>query len=289
MFIIVYQSYGSDIIYKQTLFSNFTLKYYLTETEIDFPYRIIVYTDKPELFSKYNIETSLISQDLIQEWKGKYNFLHRVKIKIIEDVVRKYNDTIIYIDSDTYFINSPITLFKSISSKISLMLNNEGQISKNNQKLFFKFLSNKTILDIGNNNLFMWNAGMIGIDKSNSHLIKKILVLNDKIYEKFYRHIVEQFSFSYYLQKYTKIYSCDDYVVHYCGDKELVVEIISHFLETQKSLPVLSIYKNATKLEPFKRIIKKEKTLFDKFIDIFVRLRKSVNKRIERLKIKLQA
>lgn len=289
MFRIVYQSYGNNDVFKQTLFSIFTLQYYLSETRINFPYSIIVYTDKPEIFSKYNLETSLLSQNLIQEWKGKYNFLHRVKIIIIEDVARRYNDSIIYIDSDTYFIKSPILLFKKISSEISLMLNNEGQISKNNQKLLFNFLSNKTNLDIGNNKIFMWNAGLIGIDKSNIHLINKILELNDNIYEKFYRHIVEQFSFSYYLQINTNIYSCDDYLIHYCGDKELVVEILSRFLETQKAFPMQNIYKNANKLEPLKKIKKKEKNLFERFVDVFIRLRKSINKRIERLKIKLQA
>lgn len=289
MFRIVYQSYGNNDVFKQTLFSIFTLQYYLSETRINFPYSIIVYTDKPEIFSKYNLETSLLSQNLIQEWKGKYNFLHRVKIIIIEDAARRYNDSIIYIDSDTYFIKSPILLFKKISSEISLMLNNEGQISKNNQKLLFNFLSNKTKLDIGNDKIFMWNAGLIGIDKSNIHLINKILELNDNIYEKFYRHIVEQFSFSYYLQINTNIYSCDDYLIHYCGDKELVVEIISRFLEIQKAFPMQNIYKNANKLEPLKKIKKKEKNLFERFVDVFIRLRKSINKRIERLKIKLQA
>lgn len=289
MFRIVYQSYGNNDVFKQTLFSIFTLQYYLSETRINFPYSIIVYTDKPEIFSKYNLETSLLSQNLIQEWKGKYNFLHRVKIIIIEDAARRYNDSIIYIDSDTYFIKSPILLFKKISSEISLMLNNEGQISKNNQKLLFNFLSNKTNLDIGNNKIFMWNASLIGIDKSNIHLINKILELNDNIYEKFYRHIVEQFSFSYYLQINTNIYSCDDYLIHYCGDKELVVEIISRFLEIQKAFPMQNIYKNANKLEPLKKIKKKEKNLFERFVDVFIRLRKSINKRIERLKIKLQA
>jgi len=283
----VYQSYGNNDVFKQTLFSIFTLQYYLSETRINFPYSIIVYTDKPEIFSKYNLETSLLSQNLIQKWKGKYNFLHRVKIIIIEDAARRSNDSIIYIDSDTYFIKSPILLFKKISSEISLMLNNEGQISKNNQKLLFNFLSNKTNLDIGNNKIFMWNAGLIGIDKSNIHLINKILELNDNIYEKFYRHIVEQFSFSYYLQINTNIYSCDDYLIHYCGDKELVVEIISGFLEIQKAFPMQNIYKNANKLEPLKKIKKKEKNLFERFVDVFIRLRKSINKRIERLKIKL--
>lgn len=286
MFRIVYQSYGSNSIYTQTLFSIFTLKYYLDEGESDFPYQIIVYTDNTEIFLRYKIDTSLITQQLIEEWKGKYNFIHRVKIKIIEDVAQKYNDTIIYIDSDTYFLKSPIGLFNSISPEISLMLTNEGQISKNNHKLLYKFLS-KNKFDVKNKTRFMWNAGLIGIDKSNLHLIKQILELNDEIFEKFYRHIVEQFCFSYFLQLNTRINSCDYYLYHYCGDKDLVLEIINHFFEAQKSVAIPSIYKNAVELEPFKKIQKEEKTFFEKFIDVFVRLRKSINKRVERLKHKL--
>ena len=283
---IVYQSYGSNTIYTQTLFSIFTLKNFLDEKGSNFPYHIIVYTDKAEVFSRYKIDTSIISQQLIQEWKGKYNFVHRVKIKIIEDVAQKYNDTIIYIDSDTYFLKSPIELFNSISPDISLMLTNEGQISKNNHKLLYKFLA-KNNFDVKNIKRYMWNAGLIGIDKSNLHLIKQILELNDEIYEKFYRHIVEQFCFSYLLQTNTSINSTDDYLFHYCGDKDLVVEIISQFFEKQEAIPIPGIYKNAVELEPFKRIKKIEKTFFEKFIDVFVRLRKSINKRVERLKNKL--
>ncbi len=50
-----------------------------------------------------------------------------------------------------------------------------------------------------------------------------------------------------------------------------------------------NIYKNANKLDPLKKIKKKEKNLFERFVDVFIRLRKSINKRIDRLKIKLQA
>lgn len=286
MFRIVYQSYGSNSIYTQTLFSIFTLKYFLDEGGSDLPYQIIVYTDNAEVFSKYKIDTSIISQQEIQEWKGKYNFIHRVKIKIIEDVIKKYSDTIIYIDSDTYFLKSPIELFNSISTSNSLMLTNEGEISKTNHRLLYKFLS-KNNFDVKNRTLFMWNAGLIGIHKSNLHLIKQILELTDDIYEKFYRHIVEQFSFSYLLQINTRIISCDDYLYHYCGDKDLVLEIISQFLETQELLPIMNVYKNSVELEPFKKINKREKTIYEKFIDVFIRLRKSINKRAERIKNKL--
>lgn len=286
MFRIVYQSYGNESIYIQTLFSIFSLQHYINDMLDKHIFNIIVYTDNPDYFSRYKIKTSLLTSDQIQKWKGKYNFIHRIKIKIIEDVARKYNDAVIYIDSDTYFVKSPLMLFKSISPQISLMLNNEGKISKNNFKRLYKYLLNTKIINVKNTTLYMWNAGLIGIDKSNLFIIKEVLDLNDQIYESFYRHIVEQFSFSYILQKNTIICPGSDYLVHYCGDKELVVEVIKSFFQSQKSLPIACIYKNASELEPLKKIEKKKKTLLFRFFDIFIRLKKSLHKRFERFKIK---
>jgi hypothetical protein len=61
----------------------------------------------------------------------------------------------------------------------------------------------------------MWNSGVIGLAHSNVHIAEKVLALTDQLYDKVQVFTAEQFSFSFLMDKYTRVSDSEDYITHY--------------------------------------------------------------------------
>src|ERR1700710_800580 len=66
---------------------------------------INVITDKPLFYNhlKQQINIIPITENELTDWKGKYQFIWRIKIKAIEKICSLYpNCPVIYLDTDTF-------------------------------------------------------------------------------------------------------------------------------------------------------------------------------------------
>jgi hypothetical protein len=80
---ILYLSHGRDEFHLQAQLSILTLLHFLRDSDLD--YWLVVYTDAPWKFEKYGVETVVLDEDQIRQWRGAYNFVHRVKIMTLAD------------------------------------------------------------------------------------------------------------------------------------------------------------------------------------------------------------
>src|SRR5262249_42493827 len=64
-------------------------------------------------------------------------------------------------------------------------------------------------------NSIMWNAGVIGLDPSDCHLLQNALHLADEIWAQFRFHTVDQFALGHVLERHTSLQPADDIVFHY--------------------------------------------------------------------------
>ncbi len=234
---IVYLVFGNQLaIHQQANFSILTL---LANGGDSFG-NIIVITDAPDYYENIQSDkliVELIDDETLTRWKGKYNYIFRAKIKALDFVINKYpSQSLLYLDSDTFVVNSLNTIQKQLSENYYLLHVNEGRLSesrKNTQKSIWKSIKNKTFSSIKiKPNLCMWNAGIIGIPAQNNEAyIKLILALSDKIYEtNIKKKLVEQLSFSIVLQEQEKFIECEKEIGHYWGNKEEWNAKISSFL-----------------------------------------------------------
>ena len=238
---LVYQSYGSTDILNECSYSILSLlKQGLNSEKI----QIVIYTDRKDYFSFLPSDIiSFVEMDekTIKEYKGSYNFVHRLKIKVLQDCVTRFEGKILYADSDIYFINSIETLFDQIDEANFLMCNNEGPIDVPGNRVFEKFsrfISENSSYLIQHMipippDVTMWNAGIIGFVSPNKQLLDKVLYTNDTIFEKFKSHVVEQLSFCYQLQMHGTVHKSTDYVFHYWNLKEfrlVLAEFFTHHL-----------------------------------------------------------
>jgi len=202
-------------------------------------FSIIVLTDNEEQFSclKADIKIIPLSSEQILSWKGKFNFLWRVKIKAIEYLAQKFEDChILYFDSDTVVYDGVDTIIGNLEAGKPLMHTKETVICKNNS-LPCKNLSKNLNSFCYNsypftNETAMYNAGVIGVPyNSSKSLIKDCLELCDELCKtQSDRTYLEQLSFSMVLEKTQKLQVVEDHVIHYWGNKNGWDNMIDSFI-----------------------------------------------------------
>lgn len=237
---IVIQAYGNPDIINQSKFCI------LSALKFGFNGNIIIYTDTPEAYLSFENKIKLepVNDEMIKDWKGPYNFVHRLKIKMLQDYSNKYSGKMLYMDSDTYFLTTPDILFDEIENGKALMHECEGQLSKKSNPILkktYRFVKNTTININGKSHKIspdsrMWNAGVIGLADEDISVLDKVLELNDAIYQHWQKHVVEQFSFSYYLQTMFDLKDCKQSIMHYWGNKEYMNNMLRSFFDKYTTL-----------------------------------------------------
>lgn len=214
---------------------------------------VFVYTDAPHLFSDFEtffprLSYFPLAAETLKQWEGPQQFVHRVKIKMIQDFLQRFEGSLLYCDTDTYAKAPLENLFGEIEKGSLYLHTYEGQIDKTRFPSFEKwekFLSATAIQYNGKELQFskalqMFNAGVVGLNSSNKEILADVLALTDAVYEKFPKHIAEQFAFSYCFQQKGPIQKADAFIEHYWNLKEFR-KLLTHFFakNLEESIPVL--------------------------------------------------
>mgnify|MGYP003576393569 CR=1 FL=1 len=273
--VILYLAYGKKNIFNQVLFSILTLHYhnkYATSA-----IKIVVYTDRPEFFSKYNVALNLqleiLTPQVIEQYKGKNNFIHRVKICVIKDCIEKYKANVFYLDSDTFFKKAPLELISQIDSATSIMNSNDydlqhaDELYENEDWLKIRRAIRDFEYVIGGKAIKiplatrMWNAGVIGISYVNKEILVDVLNLTDQIYNNKKVFTAEQFAFSYFLQNRTQLITTGDVIMHYWPNhigmywKNQYDQYLSNFFNKNRSASINQMAEAAYELSKSHDII----------------------------------
>jgi hypothetical protein len=250
--ILLYQAYGTIDHVNECRYS---LLKYLQLYNLIPPANIgiYIYTDQPAWFEEFStffssFEIHEISTNMINQWKGEINFVHRVKVEILIDFFKYFSGNILYLDTDTYLQQPVDPLFGSIGEGTFIMHEYEGVINQKVNPQFRKWENFLAITPIHYNNkhlefssqLEVWNAGVIGLNSNHKEVLEDVLSLTDNLYRKFPKHIAEQFAFSYCFRKEGEVRSSMDSIFHYWDMKEFR-NILNKFFEknTEESIPSL--------------------------------------------------
>ncbi len=243
---ILYQAYGNKDVLNEAIYSILSFHNQKTRPEVTF----VVYTDDPAYYEG-KIPEGVIFESLTQEkltrWKGPTNFHHRVKVEMIIDFFSKYDGNLLYVDTDTCFKADPAPLFDGIDKGKVFMHVCEGRIDKVTDNLVFKklvrFLKGHAFkLKDGSDlvipaDIYMWNAGVLGFNKSVLPKVKEVLELTDVVHQQYEKYVMEQFVFSYVLQNNYTLHEAEPYIYHYWNFKEFRT-VIKELLDQFKGAPV---------------------------------------------------
>lgn len=275
-FILVAQSFGRESEYRRVAFA--ILSYYAHNDGATAP-KTILFTDQPSWFEPYfkelPISFVLLSPEKIKQMRGKIDFLHRMKIALIEEAFQTYNTNILYLDSDTFFVANPNHLMAQLSPQNSFMHLWEYQFETLRNlplpggatfQAFVKLIESK-LFKVGDTDMKIeatmssWNAGVMMLHQSHQALIPAVYQLTDQFYPDTQNHASEQYAFSIMLQTNTKLQACDAVIYHYWyGVKK---KIMDELLEMEFK-QILLLNTTAQRLQYLKEYIQNLSLLIDK-------------------------
>ena len=232
-------AYGRETEHRRATFA--ILSFWAWYEARDNEARTVVFTDKPELFAEplagLPIDYVLLTPEHLEDLRGPQNYVHRVKLAIIDQVFREHpGANVLFTDSDTFFVAEADQLLASLRPGTSLMHQREYRLAdavgiyaafnqaKYPRKLL-EFIEDRTF-PVGATrqrfgpSQFSWNSGVLGLAPEVASFMPDIMALNDALYAGCGWVTCEQIAFSLALQTQTHLEPSDQYVFHYWGQRQ---------------------------------------------------------------------
>jgi hypothetical protein len=237
---IVFQCYGQTDIFNECAFALLSLSQLYRPEEFE-NFQIWIYTDNPEWFLQNFRDCPLpviykqLNEQIIKQWKGEIDFVHRVKIEVLRELMLKNAGNILYADTDVVFIKRIDPMLQAIQNGNIFMHVMEGIVSEEGNPILKKlcfYLREQQTIKLSGKPLYdyaMWNAGVLGFHTQYHALLDDILFFTDMVHPEFPKHVVEQFAFSVYFQRAKTLHAAAPYIVHYWNMKELRILLASFF------------------------------------------------------------
>lgn len=234
MKVLAFLSYGNKKEYQWELFLSIfsALKQLRANHETDVIISVI--SDRDDLDPQLPIDHLKFSPEEFAQWtqtpSGFFN--HRAKINAILKALDHYQLPIVYVDTDTYFLDNPAKLFERVSAENTVM--HHLECSRIEDEPIYPPIVEKIGDGVTIDSVYlsrasiMFNAGVIGLLPIHRPLLEKALNLTDELYGIAPLFNLEQFSVSAALNQYTKVSASDDIIRHYFGPSR-------HFFHLQSS------------------------------------------------------
>ena len=228
---LLYMAHGDNTFKNEVLAS--VLSYLLLKQNAPAAPRatVLIYTDQPDYFRQVlgdapEVKYEEISAAEWQAWRGDINFVHRVKIVLLQHALANYGGQVLYLDSDTYFLRDEEPVFATLTRGQGVMHVREGVLSQSKVPLHqavYAYLQAHAAPEWAavSSATAMYNAGVIGLSASHTALLSQVLHLTDTLYRMNPSHVVEQFAFSYCLAQAGPVLEAAPYVLHYWHMKDI--------------------------------------------------------------------
>ena len=237
--ILLYIVFGENKSYYDG--AKFSLLTFMNWVSNKDPVEIVILTENPDEFESYPVTVFQMSTQQKTEWSlnGKYHF--RIKNRgmayIMDRLELTEQDKILFLDADTYFHKSPLTLFDLIQPNQALFYLNEGLIYKRKRfNIYVKHLEGKSIEIEGRNyelskQSILWGSLMVGIMPNMRPSLEWADLLMLKFYEIVPVHTIDSFALSETLSREYKIVEGKNFVSLYSTSrkKEYAIKVLTDF------------------------------------------------------------
>lgn len=248
---LVVQSFGKESEYRRAIFC---LLSYVAHSKFR---QVILFTDNPEYFQKrlpeLLLDIVLLTPEKIKVMRGKIDFLHRMKIALIEEAFDKGDGPLLYADSDTFFVADPSVLVNQLAAGVAFMHKHEYAFNYLKTmplpagepfQAFFKLITNQAFKNHNQQLITVspdhasWNAGVMFFHASHRAFIPEVYALTDQFYPSTNNHASEQYAFSVILQTNTQLKPCESVIYHYWYriKKVIMDELLQNFIQEIEDL-----------------------------------------------------
>jgi hypothetical protein len=223
---LIYQAYGSPDILNEALLSILS---YLRQPADAI---VLVYTDQPAHFQAVlgaapNVAYVFIEPAQWRAWRGEIDFVHRVKIKVLQHAAAHYAGQLLYVDTDTVFTQSAAPVFAALARGERFMHVGESRLGDGNplnRKINRALRASGAALVGGpiGPETRMYNAGALGLrSPTDAPLLAEVLALTEQLYRLYPKHVMEQLAFSVVWARSGPVREAAPWVYHYWNLKEI--------------------------------------------------------------------
>ncbi|ANE52449.1 hypothetical protein [Flavisolibacter tropicus] len=248
---LVVQSFGRESEYKRAILT--ILSFYAYTSESIENTQVLLFSDKPDYFSTYlaglPVKHVILTPEKIKNMRGNIDFLHRMKIALIDESFQFTDGNLLYADSDTFFINDPTPFVQQVNEDKSFMhlheyefesLRNMALPAGKTFRAFLELIESQSIFLADGNQVTItakhssWNAGVMIFHRSHVKFIPDVYTITDQFYPLTHNHASEQYAFSIVLQEKTNLKPCDSMIYHYWH--RIKKSIVDEFLDIRLSV-----------------------------------------------------
>ena len=238
---IVFLCYGNVGVFHECAFALLSLCRLHGAEELK-NIEVCLYTDNPAWFQSFKdcplkVSYREVDKQTLRQWRGKIDFVHRVKIEALKDVTKDKTGNILYTDTDIVFTHRIDKMLEHIGNGMLYMHIMEGIVSNAGNPILSKLNKHlqknkqRKIKEKPLHELAMWNAGVLGFNTKYKYILDEALAFTDSEYPTFPKHVIEQFAFSVYFQQAGPIKAAAPFILHYWNLKEARVALASFFEE----------------------------------------------------------
>ncbi|MGI4740276.1 MAG: hypothetical protein ACRYG7_34320 [Janthinobacterium lividum] len=225
---LLYQAYGSPDVLHEALLSILS---YLRQPA---GATVLVYTDQPAYLHAVLGEVAAVEYVPIepaqwQAWRGEIDFVHRVKIKVLQHAATHYTGNLLYADTDTIWLQSPAAIFAALGRGERFMHVAEGRLGDGNplnRKINHALRPVPGQAPLADGAAIgpatrMYNAGVLGLRSTDAPLLATVLALTEQLYRRYPKHVMEQLAFSVLWAQAGPVREAAPWVYHYWNLKEI--------------------------------------------------------------------
>ncbi len=242
---IVYLAHGDDKYLKQALYSLLTLLNVLDQSGRDggkdsdpkHDIRVLVYTDSPACFPRHPcVVIRELERSRIRRFKGTHGYVHRIKLAVLDEVVKSDEGPVIFVDCDTKWIKSPATAFDALQtgSPVFFMHEFEGELSREFFPSYLDALAERPELCDAFNIAppwKVWNSGAIGIPAGHPDFFTDAIAFTDQLIgEVRHGNWIEQLAVSVIASRDFTIVSFSEYLLHFWKDSCILEPVVENAL-----------------------------------------------------------
>ncbi len=246
-YVLAFNCWGKPIFAQEVAFCVRSALYWLGDRAGEV--RIVVYTDDAAPLARLPVEPIVISSEQLAAWRGPADYFARTKILILADLLQRFGKPTLLIDSDTYFIKSPLALFGRLRPGATLMhvwesvlrYSPDPDYSSIAAKLnAAPFKDRAGQLDPVSADMPSWNSGVLGIHPADAPLLADVLHTCDEMLRITGVRTAEQLAFAHVFARRTKLRPAWDAVYHYFTWRlraDYFVKVLPKIMEDLQAIP----------------------------------------------------
>ena len=177
-------------------------------------------------------------REILEEGNGFFLFM---KPWIIRECLREFSGNVLFVDTDTFFMQDPGPLFRAINAGKLIMHLKEHKFSV--RPFLKRYLKEFSLQDrqgidysIKPGKFYMWNSGVIGLNPRSLPLLEEVIHMTKQISATRRWHTTEQLAFSYFFAGKEPVLEADKYIFHYWFYKPAVYLLSLYFNDSPDSV-----------------------------------------------------